>query len=49
MLKIVLGLVMVGLAYISEPEYAPVLFVQGMIFINLGVVGWGEFKSINRL
>lgn len=46
MLKIVLGLIMVGLAYVSEPEYAPVLFVQGMIFINLGIVNWGTITSI---
>lgn len=49
MLRIVIGLVMVGLAYQSDPNYAPVLFVQGMIFINFGVNDWGKKSSINHL
>ena len=40
---------MVGLAYQSEPQFGPVLFVQGMIFINLGINDWGNKKSITRL
>lgn len=32
--KIILGAVLIGFAYKSEPAFAPVLFVQGMLLIN---------------
>lgn len=46
--KLIAGIILVGLAYISVETYAPVLFVQGMVLINFAIYDWGKFKSIEH-
>lgn len=49
MLKTILGVIMVGLSLQSSPTFAPLLFVQGIIFVNLGIMGMGKTRGLDRL
>ena len=49
MFQIIVGVIMVAIAYKSEPRFAPVLFVEGMILINLAIGKFSKRKSIAHL
>ncbi len=36
MIKIILGIILVAIAYKTQDYYSAILLVQGMIFINFG-------------
>lgn len=42
MTKIILGAVLTYLAFQGKNSYAAILFVEGIILINWGIMTWGS-------
>lgn len=45
MFQIIVGAILIGLAYQASDQYSPVLFVQGMILINLAIYSYYKKKN----
>ena len=48
MINIIVGIVLIGLAYQSSPTYGALLLVQGMILVNKGLENFSNRKSIEH-
>lgn len=49
LLWIILGGIMTPLGFYGKSQFSPVLFVEGMILLNYGILQFRSKKSIGRL
>ena len=50
MILTILGALLTGIAWTNKAsEFSIVLFVEGMILVNMGIMGMSKRKSINHL